>query len=329
MSSEAAGLRTVTFPPVALERYDAAALLGFLATRAVTGVEQATAGTYQRVLPVSLGGGTLRVRFEPAGTRTTATVHVTAPSPAVAEAAGAAARHLFDLDGDGDAVHAALGADRWLGPLLARRPGLRVPGAVDPDEIVVRAIVGQQVSVPAARTVLNGLAERYGEPHDGGGAEGGAEDGRGDEGDAALHRRFPTASRLAALEPADLPMPRARGACLIGACRALADGALRFTDDAGRPLEPAELRAQLLRLRGVGPWTADYIVLRTTTDRDVFLAGDLAVRRAAGRLGMADDQAGLARLARRWRPWRAYAVLHLWASLADDVPPPTGAVDRS
>lgn len=316
MSSEPAAT-TVRHDGGAHRPYWSAGVLTFLADRAVGGVERCDATTYQRVLPASMGGGRLALALHPdhdgGGMRLEVTTTFTTSSAATSgatvgadHAAGyGAALTVLDLATDtAKAAGAALGEDRWLAPLVRRRPGLRVPGAVDPHEVVVRAIVGQQVSVPAARTVLTRLAERYAEPVEPAPAGG-------------LVRRFPTAAALAGAADTDLPMPRARAACLIGACRALADGALAFHDEGGAPLEPAELRARLLTLRGIGPWTADYIVLRTTTDRDVFLAGDLAVRRAAERLGMVSDPRRLAAFAERWRPWRSYALLHLWSSLAD------------
>lgn len=284
--------------------------LAFLAARAVGGVEWCDAETYQRVLPASMGGGRLSVTLRPDGDGVGMRLDVdTTAHDARHHAVGyGAALALFDLGPEAGVAEASLSEDPWLAPLVRRRPGLRVPGAVDPHEVVVRAIVGQQVSVPAARTVLTRLAERYGAPVPAAASE---------PGDGALCRRFPTAAALARCGEEELPMPRARAASLIGACRALAEGAVSFHDADGAPWEPAELRARLLALRGIGPWTADYIVLRTTADRDVFLAGDLAVRRAAERLGMVSDPRGLAAFAERWRPWRSYAMLHLWSSLGD------------
>jgi AraC family transcriptional regulator of adaptative response / DNA-3-methyladenine glycosylase II len=178
-----------------------------------------------------------------------------------------------------------LGDDPLLGPLVAARPGLRSPGAADGAELAVRAVVGQQISVAGARTLLGRLAAAHGGPHAG-------------------SRLFPTSEQLAAIDPEDLPMPRARARTLGALARALCDGELDLRPGADRE----RVRAGLLAIPGIGPWTADYIALRALGDTDVFLAADLGVRRALGRLGA---NAGAAE---RWRPFRSYAMHHLWAA---------------
>jgi AraC family transcriptional regulator of adaptative response / DNA-3-methyladenine glycosylase II len=153
-----------------------------------------------------------------------------------------------------------------------------VPGAVDGFELAVRAIVGQQVSVAGARTILGRLVAEHGAP------------------------LAPEA--LAEVDPESLPMPRGRARALIEVARLTATGELVL--DAGA--DPAEAREQLLAVPGIGPWTADYIAMRALADPDVFLAGDVGVRHALARLeGAADPSA--------WRPWRSYAVMHLWRSI--------------
>ncbi len=192
-------------------------------------------------------------------------------------------RTLLDADAEPAAVDAALGADPLLRELVAAAPGRRVPGCADPAELAVRAVLGQQVSVAAARTQAGRLAERCGE--------------RLAEPAGAVTHLFPAPAALAGLDPETLPMPRARGRALVEMAAAMADG-----------LDPRD-RAAFLALRGVGPWTADYVAMRCG-DRDVLLETDLGVRRGFARLA---DPAALVRRAEAWRPWRSYAVQHLWS----------------
>jgi AraC family transcriptional regulator of adaptative response / DNA-3-methyladenine glycosylase II len=208
-------------------------------------------------------------------------------------------RRLVDADCDPVAVEDALGEDPLLAGLVRARPGLRVPGHVDGHEVAVRAVIGQQVSVAGASTVAARLAERYGERVPGADPA------------AGPHRLFPSAEALAGVDPADLPMPRARGRALTGLCAALAAGDIRL-DRSG---ERGDVRARLLELSGIGPWTADYIALRALGHPDVFLPTDVGVRHAFARHGL--DPRGAAVAAERWRPWRSYALMHLWTSLND------------
>jgi AraC family transcriptional regulator of adaptative response / DNA-3-methyladenine glycosylase II len=178
-----------------------------------------------------------------------------------------------------------------------------VPGHVDGDELAVRAILGQQVTVAAARTAAGRLTEQYGDP-----IESPAE---------GLTLLFPTAARLAELDPESLPMPRARGRALLALCRALADGDLSLDRGADRD----DVRRRLLEIPGIGPWTADYIALRALGHPDVFLPTDIGIRDALRR--QAQDPAEAAALAERWRPWRSYALLHLWQTLSPTSTSPT------
>jgi AraC family transcriptional regulator of adaptative response / DNA-3-methyladenine glycosylase II len=209
-------------------------------------------------------------------------------------------RRLLDADCDPTAVDDVLGRDPLLGPLVARRPGLRVPGHVDGNELAVRAVLGQQVTVAAARTVAARLTQELGRPVA--------------QSAGTLTHLFPDVETLAALAPENLPMPRARGRALIGLCRALADGDIVLDRGAGRD----DTRRALLALPGIGPWTADYIALRALGDPDVFLPTDIGIRDALKRLGR--DHADAADLAHDWRPWRSYAQLHLWQTLSDPNP---------
>ncbi len=262
--------------------FDGEALLGFLGTRAVPGVESFDGRLYRR--SITLKGGPAVVELTADGEGVACRLELADPDDR--DAAVALCRRLLDLDSDPAAVEAHLGQDPVLGPLVERRPGLRVPSTVDGFELAVRAIVGQQVSVAGARTVLGRLAGRLGEPLAGAGD---------------LTRRFPTPSAFANADPAAFPFPRARGEALRSLARLVLGGQL----DLGPGADPAPL----LAIRGVGPWTASYIAMRALGDPDAWLPGDVGLRNALAGLGQSDH------VAAAWSPWRSYAVVHLWATL--------------
>jgi AraC family transcriptional regulator of adaptative response / DNA-3-methyladenine glycosylase II len=267
------------------EPFDGESLIGFLAERAVPGVEEVAGGIYRRTLRLHRGHAV--AALTPDGAALRCELHLDDLRDLTA--AIARCRRLFDLDADPVAVSSHLGADQLLGPLVREHPGLRVPGAVDGFEIAVRAIVGQQVSVAGARTILGRLAEAHGEP---------VGDGDG------LTRSFPVAEVLAGVDPESLPMPRGRARALIEVARLTASGELVL--DAGT--DPGEAREQLVAIPGIGAWTAGYVAMRALGDPDVFLPEDVGVRHALARLGGRPDD-------ETWRPWRSYAVMHLWRSL--------------
>ncbi|HWL37652.1 MAG TPA: AlkA N-terminal domain-containing protein [Frankiaceae bacterium] len=270
------------------EPFDGAALLDFLRVRAVPGVEEVTGETYWRTLRLPGGPGVVALTPAPSYVRCVLRLHDLADLPVAVERC----RRLLDLDADPLAVADALGGDPVLGPIVAKRPGLRVPGAVDGAEIAVRAVLGQQVSVAAARTVAGRLTAAYGTPLA--------------SPDGALTHLFPTPGALAG---ADLPGPAKRATALRGLCAALASGEL----DLDRGTDRRTAYDALVALPGIGPWTASYVALRALGDPDAFLPTDLGVRHALAALG-ADVSA-----AEAWRPWRSYALLHLWTSLGDNA----------
>nr|WP_281381705.1 AlkA N-terminal domain-containing protein [Conexibacter arvalis] len=299
---------------------DAAGLLGFLGLRAVPGVEsyEPEAATYRRVLslPHGLGIAALTPRAE----HVDCTLRL-----ADLRDLGAAVqrcRRLLDLDADPIATDAALAADPLLAPLVRATPGMRVPGAADGAELAVRAVLGQQVSVGGARTIAARLAAEHGAPlaealtscapaqAAGGAAEALPTWAAAQE--ASLTHAFPSAAAIAALDPEQLPMPRARGRALVGLCAALAGGEIVLDPGADRD----EVRRQLVELPGIGPWTAEYVAMRALGDPDAFPASDLGIRHALAKLDQPHDARAAAALSERWRPWRAYAALHLWAVLA-------------
>jgi len=274
--------------------YAAGAMLGWLGRRAISGIEVVDGTHYGR--SVRLAGGPATVTLEVGADHVTA--RVDGASSVDTDAAIAICRRVLDLDGDPAAVAATLQRDPVLAPLVARTPGLRLPGAGDPDELAVRAVLGQQVSLAAARTLGARLVTIAGErlPV---------------AGDAITHT-FPTSDRILEVDLTRLGMPGARRRALRELCLRLADG--RVVLDGARDHD--DVRARLLEVPGVGPWTAGYIVLRGLHDPDVFLPGDVAIRRAAAKLGLPATEAGLRAHAQRWRPWRSYAMQHLWHSLA-------------
>jgi len=208
-------------------------------------------------------------------------------------------RRLLDLDAEPAAVASVLADDPLLAPLVTARPGLRVPGAVDGTEIAVRAVLGQQISVAAARTHAARLVQRHGEQL-------AAPVG-------TLTHVFPTAAELAEADGDVLAMPERRKATLRGVCAALRDGLVEL--DAGADRERS--RRELLALPGIGPWTVEYVAMRALGDPDAFPAGDLGVLHALRALGLEADAHAAERRSQAWRPFRAYSVLHLWGALED------------
>jgi AraC family transcriptional regulator, regulatory protein of adaptative response / DNA-3-methyladenine glycosylase II len=286
-------LRLPYRPPIDLER-----MLGFLAARAIPGVEAVEDGRYRRTLLLPNGTGILSVGAGDGYVDCELQLEDLRDLTAAVQRC----RRLLDLDADPSAVTAALAASGpVLGPLALAHPGRRVPGHVDGNELALRAVLGQQVSLAAARRLGTRLVAAYGKPLE--------------RPDGTLTHCFPAAETLAGADPATLPMPRARAAALTGLAAALASGDLSL--DPGAERDRAE--AQLLALPGIGPWTTGYIRMRALSDPDAFLPSDVGVLEALGRLRARARSAQSAReaaeLAEGWRPWRSYAVQHLWASI--------------
>jgi len=290
-------------------------LLAFLRDRAIPGVEAVTGDEYRRTIRAGGPGqpaGTVRVSLADGATALRAAV-----SPGLVGAlmqVVARLRVLFDLDARPDLIDARLEGDPILGPAVQRLAGLRVPGAVDPFEATVRAVLGQQVSVRAATTLAGRLVERFGAPFAGDAAAAPGEDDAG--GAPVLTHLFPAPRDLAAAsvdELASIGLPGARAATLRQIAALFASPGLAGAWDAGNR---AEITRRLKEIPGVGDWTAEYVAMRALHDPDAFPAGDLGVRRALGDLSARDA----AVRAQAWRPWRSYAVMHLWSSLATRPP---------
>ena len=273
---EIAGAGALTLRLAVRQPFAADALLGWLRLHLVPGVEEVAGSSYRRVLPtgsvvtldITAEGVTASLRVDDLR-RLTDTV--------------ARCRRMVDADADPEAVDAVLSRDRMLAPLLARRPGLRVPGAADGFELLVRTVLAQQVSVSAAHTFAGRLVEAYGKPLD-------AQDG-------SLVARFPDATALADASYDGIGLTTSRVRTLRAVAGAVASGDLALDPAADRD----DTRGRLLDLPGIGPWTVEYVAMRALADPDAFPASDLVLRR---RTSAVDPNA--------WQPWRAYAAMHLW-----------------
>ena len=274
--------------------FDWAALLSFLAPRAIPGIEEVAGHAYRRSIQIGDEHGWLEVT--PDG-RDALRLDIEFPGPAHMLRIVSRVRRLFDLDADPMAIESHLAADRLLAPMLRRHPGLRVPGAWDGFEIGVRAMLGQQVSVRAATTLAGRLVARFGRPFE-------------LAGDRLTHL-FPLAEHLASADIAAIGVPAARAAAIRRFASAVASGEVRL-DGA---METDAFCQRLTGLPGIGPWTAQYIALRALGDPDAFPSADLGLLRATGMKTAAE----LARRAEPWRPWRAYAALLLWTSSLQEM----------
>ena len=278
--------------------FDLDGVLAFLASRTIPGVESVGSDGYRRSLDLPHGHGVAHVRPDvvmKAGRMHTRVELRLADwrdlAPAVSRV-----RRLLDLDADPTAIEGVLVADPAIAPLVARDPGRRVPGSVDPFETAVRAVVGQQISVSGARTVVGRIAEAIGTPLS--------------IADDMLTLVFPTPDALAGIDEALLPMPTRRRQTLIELGSRAALGKIPLDVGADRD----DVRAALLDVAGIGPWTADYVLMRGFGDPDVFLPTDLGVKHGLELLGLPPEAAD------RWRPWRSYALHHLWAALGPNPP---------
>lgn len=310
--------------------YDWPRMLRFLAGRATPGVEAVEDGAWLRAIDFNGASGTLAVRRH--ARRRCLVVEIDGAVSVHAAALAEPLARVFDVAADPAAIGASLATDPWLAPLVAAAPGLRVPGAWSGFELVVRAIVGQQVSVKAATTIVGRLVQRVGKPIDG-------------HAHARTAWRFPTPAALAAADLAGIGMPGKRVAALQGFAAAVASGELAierspaYTPKHGATPRPAArhrnrsddladaaagratldaMRAGLLALPGIGPWTVEYVAMRAWRDADAWPATDLVLMQA-----IAARDPALARATQQrarteaWRPWRAYAAMHLWNEIAD------------
>jgi AraC family transcriptional regulator, regulatory protein of adaptative response / DNA-3-methyladenine glycosylase II len=281
------------------EPFNIEGVLAHLVATAVPGVEEyvPASGAYRRVLRLPNGHGIVELVPLVDHVR----CRLTLSDLRDLTAAVNRCRRLLDLDADPVAVDAHLAADDALAPLVAKAPGRRVPRTVDPAELAIRAVLGQQVSTRSARTHAARLVMACGEPL-------AAADG-------SLTHCFPEPAAVAEADPAVLAMPARRARTLRTLATALADGSLVIDESCDR----AELTERLVAFPGIGPWTASTIAMRAAGDPDAFLADDLGVITAARMLELPVDPTGLRARAERWRPWRSYAVQYLWGALDHPV----------
>jgi AraC family transcriptional regulator of adaptative response / DNA-3-methyladenine glycosylase II len=280
-------------------------MLSFLAPRAIPGVEMVDldAGIYRRVIELAGAPGVIEVGDEP--DRSTLRLRLHLPTFDGLVHLLASVRRLFDLDADPTVIDAALARDRMLRPLVRARRGVRVPGAIDPLEVSVRAVLGQQISVAGATTLAGRVVERFGTPVPGVAALG-------------LTHLFPDASTLAKADLTEVGLTSSRGRAVNELARAVATGDLEL--HRARDLE--HTLAELEALPGFGPWTAHYVAMRACGERDAFPASDLGLRRILG----ADPSAR----AESWRPWRAYGAVQIWLGPAQRSPGrPAGRIGRA
>jgi AraC family transcriptional regulator of adaptative response / DNA-3-methyladenine glycosylase II len=297
--------------------YEASEVLLFLGAHAVPGLEEWDGTTFSRVLDLPHGPAVVRLSPAPDGDAAViARLHLTELRDL--GAAVTRCRRMLDLDADPAAVDDLLGADPALAPLVAGAPGRRVPASPDGPELAVRAVLGQQVSVAGARTLTARVLTAAGTPLP--------------QPVGSLTHAFPRPEALADADLSAVGLTGTRRRTVQTLATALADGTVAL--DPGADREEAE--RSLLDFPGIGPWTAGLVALRGLADPDVWLTGDLALRRSLAALGSSDSDA-----ATRWRPWRSYAVMHLWAlavprlftrspiPLCDAIPLPEASPDRS
>ena len=318
------GSRISLFLP-ARAPFDGQGLLDFLGVRTITGVERRTPTGYERTLRLPHGWASLHLA--PAGSTAAPTIACTVSLSSLADLAPLVSRvrRLFDLDADAQAIDRALADDPALADSVRHVPGMRVPGSLDPEETLFRALLGQQVSVASARTALGHLSAALGEPlpgHPGPGSSGPPDPSEHTTDPAGIalpglpRLLFPTAERIAENGRDVLRGPVARINAIIGVAEALAAGELVL--DVGESSE--ELQARLTALPGIGPWTAGYVAMRVLGSPDILLTSDLALRQGADRLGLPGTARDLAAHGTRWAPWRSYAGMHLWRAAGSPRP---------
>ncbi len=287
-------LRLACRPP-----FDFAALLEFLRQRALPGVESVGPDSYARLVPATDAPAWIRVSAWP-GDATALKLEVQGVASVQLLDLVAQVRRMFDLDADPQAVARVLSADALLGRLTTQRLGLRLPGAFDGFETAVRAVLGQQVSVAAARTLATRLVQRFGAGVDGAPLEG-------------LDRRFPTPATLADADLQAIGLTRQRAQTVRSLARAVREGRVDFRRERGLD----DFVARWTALPGIGEWTAHYLALRALGHPDAFPAADLVLRRAAADPGATLSTRELQARAEAWRPWRAYAAIQLWRSASE------------
>jgi 3-methyladenine DNA glycosylase/8-oxoguanine DNA glycosylase len=286
MTSDVLTLRLAYRPPLAFDE-----MLAFLRKRAIPGIERVRTDSYERVIGPADKSTWIRIRSAP--DKPELRLEMSRTDPRSIPEIVRQVRRLFDLDADILAAHSVLRNDPQLETAIQLRPGLRVPGGWDGFEILVRAILGQQVTVAFGTTLTARLVDRFGE-HRANGIE-------------ELDRVFPTPGQLVNAPLESIGLPQARAETLRTVACAVIEGRIEFRP--GQRLD--DFIEKLTALPGIGSWTAHYVAMRALNHPDAFPAGDLVVQRVLGNGKRLSERETLER-SQKWRPWRAYAVLHLW-----------------
>jgi AraC family transcriptional regulator of adaptative response / DNA-3-methyladenine glycosylase II len=292
----------VTVRLAAREPFDGSGVMDWLATRALVGAESAADGAYTRAVRLAHGAAVVTIAPERAAVRVTARVEHLADLPALLTRA----RRLVDLDADPELIDAALAAHPALARAVEARPGIRIPGALEPAEMVVRAILGQQVSLASARTAAQRIVDALGEPLPATLADG------------SVTRLFPTPAVLAEHALDVVRGPQTRRVAVARACEAMASGEVSLDIGATRD----DFTAGLEALPGIGPWTSHYVAMRVLGSPDVLLTGDSAARAGAKALGLPDHVRELKSAAAPLAPWRSYLMMHLWTAASPSTSTP-------
>ena len=284
--------------------YDWEAMLAYLRARAIEGMEFVENGIYRRTVSHEGENGIVEVAHAPDRNALMATIRF--PRVSALQTIVTRVRHLFDVGSDVDAITSHLAKDKTLAPLIASRPGLRTPGCWDGFELAIRAVLGQQITVEAARQLGGKLVLLCGDPV-------------GNASDSRLARTFPAARCLAMVDLSKIGMPKSRRATLKALAQAAVANPRLF-----KPLGSIEESiTQLRAIRGIGEWTAQYIALRALREPDAFPATDIGILRGAASLeGVLPTAPQLIQRAEAWRPWRAYAAQYLWTADSNKVQKP-------
>lgn len=276
--------------------FNATYLLSYFERRAIPGVEEVGEKSYRRTVTLPHSHGI--IELEPMERTNSVLLHLHLTDLSDLNLIVQRCRQLFDIDSIPDSVASILTADPLLAPLIAARPGLRIPGTVNGFELAVRAILGQQISVAGARTLARRIVTAFGTSLE--------------QPQGALTHLFPDPQVIACADLHGLGLTNGRIKALQALAHAVAEGGLILDPTADRE----RTIAQLQHLPGVGPWTASYIAMRALGDPDAFPAADLGLRRALEQQGIIVNAKNIEKQAEAWRPWRAYATHHLWASLS-------------
>ncbi len=279
------------YPP-----FETSSLMAFLQRRAIPGVEEVVNGCYRRT--VLLPGSKGIIELEPIKQAHSVQLRLELNNLSDLNTLIRRCRYLFDLDAVPEAIAGILVTDPLLAPLVKARPGLRVPGTIDGFELAVRAIIGQQVSVAGARTLVARLVRALGEPLE--------------QPYGTLTHFFPTPHAMAQSDLQGLGLIRSRVVALQSLAQAVIEERLILDGIADRE----QTITRLLQIPGIGLWTTSYVAMRALGDPDAFPATDLGLRRAFEQLGQPSNIITIEKHAELWRPWRAYGAHHLWANLA-------------